>query len=108
MEIGRQERILLPVKGSFMVLTMTLALLFNLFPWRDVSGLPDMLALVLAFWCIHEPRKMGIGTAWILGLILDAGNGTLLGQHAFAYSVLAFRCGSRRFTCWCCCFPASC
>ena len=90
MDIGRRERILLPVKGTFMVLTMALALLFNMFPWRDVSGLPDMLALVLAFWCIHEPRKMGIGTAWILGLILDAGNGTLLGQHAFAYSVLAF------------------
>lgn len=90
MEMGRKERILLPVKGSFMALTMALALLFNLFPWRDVSGLPDLLALVLAFWCIHAPRKMGIGTAWILGLVLDAGNGTLLGQHAFAYSVLAF------------------
>jgi len=51
---------------------------------------PDMLALVIAFWCIHQPRKMGIGAAWLLGLMMDAANGALLGQHAFAYAVLAF------------------
>jgi len=92
MDVIGQDRILLPVKASFMALTLLLALLFDLFPWRDATGLPDMLALVLAFWCVHQPRRTGIGTAWILGLILDAGNGTLLGQHAFAYSVLAFAC----------------
>jgi rod shape-determining protein MreD len=42
------------------------------------------------FWCVHQPRKMGLGIAWLLGLIMDAGNGALLGQYAFAYSVLAF------------------
>ena len=73
-----------------MALTFVLALLFNLLPWRDVIGLPDMLALVLTFWCVHEPRRMGIGVAWVLGLLMDAGNGALLGQHAFAYAVLAF------------------
>lgn len=87
---GPRERILLPVSASFMTLTVALALLFNLLPWRDLSGLPDMVALVLAFWCIHQPRKLGIGIAWMLGLIMDAGNGALLGQHALAYSVLAF------------------
>ena len=86
----RPQRILLPVKASFMALTTLLALLFNLLPWRDVTGLPDMLALVIAFWCIHQPRRMGIGTAWLLGLMMDAANGALLGQHALAYSVLAF------------------
>jgi rod shape-determining protein MreD len=33
---------------------------------------------------------MGIGIAWFVGLIMDAGNGALLGQHAFAYAFLAF------------------
>jgi rod shape-determining protein MreD len=73
-----------------MALTTLLALLFNLLPWRDVTGLPDMLALVIAFWCIHQPRRMGMGAAWALGLMMDVANGALLGQHAFAYSVLAF------------------
>jgi rod shape-determining protein MreD len=86
----RPQRILLPVRVSFMALTTLLALLFNLLPWRDVTGIPDMLALVIIFWCIHQPRRMGMGAAWALGLMMDAANGALLGQHAFAYSVIAF------------------
>jgi rod shape-determining protein MreD len=86
----RRERILLRVSASYMTLTVALALLFNLLPWRDLDGLPDMVALVLTFWCIHQPRKMGIGIAWMLGLLMDVGNGALLGQHAMAYSALAF------------------
>ena len=84
------QRILLPVKVAFMALTFVLALLFNLLPWREVIGLPDMVALVLTFWCVHQPRKIGIGIAWLAGLVMDAGNGALLGQHAFAYAFLAF------------------
>ena len=87
---GRPQGILLPVNPSFMAFTLALALLFNLLPWRNVNGLPDLVALVLTFWCVHQPRKMGIGVAWALGLVMDAGNGALLGQHAFAYAVLAF------------------
>jgi len=84
------QRILLPVKVGYMALTLVLALLFNLLPWRDVTGLPDMVALVITFWCVHQPRRMGIGIAWFVGLVMDAGNGALLGQHAFAYAFLAF------------------
>jgi rod shape-determining protein MreD len=86
----RPQRILLPVNVGFMALTFVLAMLFNLLPWRDVALLPDLVALVIIFWCIHQPRRMGIGTAWLLGLVMDAGDGALLGQHAFAYAVLAF------------------
>ena len=84
------ERILLPVNVWYMAFTIVLALLFNLMPWRNLTGVPDMAALVLAFWCVHQPRKMGIGIAWFVGLVMDAGNGALLGQHAFAYAFLAF------------------
>ena len=84
------QRILLPAKVGYMALTLVLALLFNLLPWRDVTGLPDMVALVLTFWCVHQPRKMGIGIAWFVGLVMDAGDSALLGQHAFAYAFLAF------------------
>jgi rod shape-determining protein MreD len=84
------ERILLPVNVAYMALTVVLALLFDMLPWHDLTGVPDMAALVIAFWCVHQPRKMGIGIAWFVGLIMDAGNGALLGQHAFAYAFLAF------------------
>ena len=86
----RPQRILLPAQLGFIALTVLIAVVLNLLPWRDVSGLPDWTALVLTFWCIHQPRKIGIGAAWLLGVIMDTANGALLGQHALAYSVLAF------------------
>ena len=84
------QRILLPAKVSFIVLTLALGLLFDLLPWRNTAGVPELTAAVLAFWCIHQPRRVGIGIAWTLGLLIDVGNGALLGQHALGYSVLAF------------------
>lgn len=88
--LEQSQRILLRVNPAYIALTLVLALLFNLLPWRTLTWLPDMLALVLTFWCVHQPRKIGIGIAWFLGLLMDAGNGALLGQHALAYAVLAF------------------
>jgi rod shape-determining protein MreD len=87
---SRFRGIPMPVNIGFMVLSVAVALLFNLLPWKDMVGLPDLLALVITFWCVHEPRKMGIGFAWALGLLMDAGDGALMGQHAFAYAILGF------------------
>ncbi len=84
------QLILQPVKVSFMALSLLAAAAFNLLPWQDVRGVPDLVALVLAFWCVHQPRKMGIGIAWLLGLLMDAANGVLIGQHALAYAALAY------------------
>ena len=53
------QRILLPAKVSFIVLTLALGLLFDLLPWRNSAGVPDLTAAVLAFWCIHQPRRVG-------------------------------------------------
>lgn len=91
MELRQQpHNILLPAKASFIVLTVALALLFNLLPWRNTVGVPDLTAVILTYWCIHQPRRVGIGIAWSLGLLLDVGNGALLGQHALGYAILAF------------------
>ena len=84
------QHILLPVNVGFMAMSVVAALAFNLLPWQDVRGVPDLLALVLVFWCIHQPRRMGIGIAWLLGLVMDTANGALFGQHALAYAALAY------------------
>jgi rod shape-determining protein MreD len=86
------EEILRPVRPWFIGVTFALALLGNLFP---VSGValalkPDLVALVLLYWCIQEPRYVGVGIAWWIGLVLDVGDGTLFGQHALAYAFLAY------------------
>jgi rod shape-determining protein MreD len=84
------SQILQPVRASTIVASFALALFLNFLPWRDLRVVPDFVALVLLFWCIRQPRLVGLGVAWTLGLITDAGNGVLLGQHALAYSLLAF------------------
>lgn len=87
---ARPQRILLPASPLFIGFTLIAALLANLLPWRNVTGLPDLLALVIVFWSVHQPRRVSVGVAWLFGLAMDAGNGTLLGQHALAYTVMAF------------------
>ncbi len=84
------QKILLPARLRFIALTLFIALLFNLLPWLDVRGVPDLLALVLLFWSIHQPRRVGVGLAWLLGLLMDTANGVLIGQYAISYAVLAF------------------
>ena len=89
---ARPEEILRQVNPWFILLTFFLALLANLVP---ASGLvlavrPDFLALVILYWCIQEPRYVGVGVAWMLGLVMDVADATVFGQHALAYAVLAY------------------
>jgi len=86
----RREQILLPVRLSTIVVSFAVALLLNFLPWHNVALAPDFAALTVAFWCVRQPQLVGLGVAWILGLLTDVGNGVLLGQHALSYSVLAF------------------
>ena len=90
MEPDRPQYILLPVRASTIAASFAGALLLNFLPWPDLALAPDFVALTLAFWCVRQPRLVGLATAWLLGLLVDAGNGVLLGQHALAYSALAF------------------
>ena len=90
MDLSGSRQILQPVRVSTIVASFALALFLNFLPWRDLRMVPDFVALVLVFWCVRQPRLVGIGVAWTLGLVTDAGNGVLLGQHALAYSLLAF------------------
>ena len=89
---ARPEEILKPAKPWFVVLTLALALLVNTLPATGVALAlkPDFVALVLLYWCIHEPRYVGVGIAWFVGLLMDVGDATYFGQHALAYAVLAY------------------
>ncbi len=86
------QEILLPAKTGYIALTLIAALLVNLLPWSGY-GLwikPDFVALVVLSWCVEEPRKMGFVAAWLLGMLMDVADGTLFGQHALAYIILAY------------------
>jgi rod shape-determining protein MreD len=84
------DQLLMPVNPIFVWGSLLCALALNLIPLGRVPALPDVLALVLVFWTVHEPRRVGMGMAFVLGLVMDVHNGALLGQHALAYTLLSF------------------
>ena len=86
------EVILKPANPGFVLFTIMLALAANLLPLTGPALMlrPDFLALVLLYWCIQEPRFVGVGTAWLVGLLMDVADATVFGQHALAYAVLAY------------------
>jgi rod shape-determining protein MreD len=99
------NRILLPAKSWFIAMTQLIALLLNMIPFGRLPGIPDWVALVLAFWCVHQPQRVGMTTAFVLGMAMDVANGSVMGQHSLAYVLLAFAAsGLSRRILW---FPLS-
>ena len=82
--------ILLPANPLFIAFSLLVAFLLNLLPWGQWIGVPDFVALVLVFWAIHEPRKIGISIAFLMGLLMDVNEATLLGENALAYTLLSY------------------
>lgn len=94
-KIASPEDILLSPNPWFVAITLVLAFTANLLP---LSGFllalrPDFFALVLLYWAIHQPRRIGIGLAWVCGLLTDVVEANLFGQHALAYAILGFAAG---------------
>jgi rod shape-determining protein MreD len=84
------DQLLLPANPFFIGFSLLAALAFNIVPWGRNPALPDLLALVLVFWNVHQPLRVGVGLAFMFGLLMDVHAGALLGQHALAYTLLSF------------------
>lgn len=84
------QQLLLPANPVFIWTSLIVALLLNMLPLGRVPWMPDFLALVLVFWNIHQPQRVGIGLAFMFGLGMDVHQSALLGQHALAYTALSF------------------
>ncbi len=59
--------------------------------WADTIR-PAWVSLVLIYWSIHVPRRVGVTVGWITGLCQDALQSTLLGFHALTYAIVVFLC----------------
>lgn len=81
-----------PVSNIFIVLSLLAALLLNGLPWQGIWLLlrPDFVAVMLLYWCMHKPWRIGIGLSWLVGIFADVADASLFGQHALAYTLLAF------------------
>ena len=88
------HQLLLPAKPSFIWSTLLtglgLSMVVNMGLVGRAAWMPDLVALLLLFWSIHQPRRIGIGISFILGLVIDVHQGAVLGQHALSYSALSF------------------
>jgi rod shape-determining protein MreD len=84
------DQLLLPVNPWFVWLTLLMAFALNLVPLGRQVAMPDFLAVVLVFWNVHQSRRVGVGAAFVFGLLMDVHAGALLGQHALAYTLLSY------------------
>lgn len=74
------------------IITLIVGLMLTIMPLPESAEAfrPDWLALLLIFWSMQLPRTWSVGSAWMVGIVLDVSYGTLLGQHALALSVIVF------------------
>lgn len=84
--------IVAPPSLHVVALSLTLGFLLTLLPWPMAGRwlVPDFTLMVLLYWHIHLPRPVGIGMAFLFGLLSDAASGALIGQHALTYALTAF------------------
>ncbi len=74
------------------IVMILLALMLTLVPLPEALDplRPDWVVLILIYWAMTAPRSYNVGSAWIIGILLDVAQGTLLGQHALALCVVVY------------------
>lgn len=78
--------------GWIIIASFAIALLLTMLPlptWAQAFR-PEWITLVLIYWCMALPGRVGIGWGWTAGLMLDVTLGNLLGLHALTMSIVAF------------------
>jgi rod shape-determining protein MreD len=87
MTLSPQARAQLSLYGSFL---MAIVLAVMPLPLWAEPFRPDWVGLVLIYWCMAAPERVGVGTGWVMGLILDVLYGSILGLHALGKALVAF------------------
>lgn len=78
--------------GGVILSSFIVALLLTMVPLPEWARYlrPDWVGLVLVYWCLALPERIGVGTGWTVGLLVDLLTGTLLGQHAMSLAIIAW------------------
>lgn len=83
-----------PLQRSYLIIAISfvVALVLSVVPVPDWAEQfrPDWVGLVLIYWCLATPGRVGIGTGFVVGLLQDVLYGSLLGQYALAKTIIAF------------------
>jgi rod shape-determining protein MreD len=84
------QPLLLPANPLFIWFTLIVAMMIMMLPIGRIAWMPDVLAVVLVFWSVHQPLRIGVIAAFLFGLAVDVHQASLLGQHALAYTTLSY------------------
>ena len=84
------QPLLLPANPLFIWFTLIFAMMINMLPLGRLPWMPDVLAVVIVFWSVHQPLRIGVIAAFMFGLAVDVHQASLLGQHALAYTTLSY------------------
>lgn len=78
--------------GQVIFLSFVAALMLTLIPLPEWASYlrPEWVSLVLIYWCMALPERIGIGAGWLAGLFLDVIHGAVLGQYAMALAIIAY------------------
>lgn len=78
--------------GGAILLSLALALVLAIVPLPEWARAvrPEWVLLVLIYWCLAVPNRVGVGVSWLAGLSVDVLTGSLLGEHGFGYALVAF------------------
>lgn len=88
---GHSRHLPLPAHPLWILFTFIVSYLLSLAEsYSNIVWLPDLMALTLVYWTVHQPRLVGMTIAFICGLLMDVHNGSVLGQQSLSYVVLAY------------------
>ena len=75
-------------------LTFIAALFFNLLALPDAFAAlrVDLLLIVLIYWSLRTPERVGVSIAWVVGLLVDVSSGGILGLTALIYTLTVYIC----------------
>jgi rod shape-determining protein MreD len=78
--------------GWVILLSFVAALMLTLIPLPDWAAYlrPEWVTIVLIYWCMALPQRVGVGIGWLAGLFLDVVHGAVLGQYAMALALIAY------------------
>jgi len=60
------------------------------FPVWAMNYRPEWIPMVLIYWVMALPYRVGIGWAFVVGLLLDILEGSILGLNAMALVIIAY------------------
>jgi len=81
--------------GNFtIILTAIVAMMLRILPFSMAldNFNPDWVLLVLIYWSLALPDRVGVFNGWLVGLLTDVLTGRLLGQYALIYSLVCYFC----------------